>query len=212
MTFSIPISTRACMIYSLTFLGLVGLGLSEPAVRVEGDAATSPDVTVQNRKVDTVGDIEPSDVNKLERRTKAKQFSMVGFGPAKFGGVQDEDRLSYDFYIGRVWEAASRAAIKSGLEVTSDFEDNHMADLTLGANFYALPTDFSPYIGGAFGFGAMRGNSNSAFGFTARGSIGALLFRTSTAQLNVEGGAKMLFSDLGDEFPAVYMATIGLLF
>ena len=58
----------------------------------------------------------------------------------------------------------------------------------------------------------MRGNSNSAFGFTARGSIGALLFRTSTAQLNVEGGAKMLFSDLGDEFPAVYMATIGLLF
>lgn len=115
---------------------------------------------------------------------------MVGFGPAKFGGVQDEDRLSYDFYIGRVWEAASRAAIISTLEVTSDFEDNHMADLTLGANFYALPTDFSPYIGGAFGFGAMRGNSNSAFGFTARGSIGALLFRTSTAQLNVEGARK----------------------
>ena len=138
------ISTRTCMIHSLTILGLVGLGLSKPAVRVEGDTTTSPDMAVQNRVVDTVGDIEPSDVNKLERRTKAKQFSMVGFGPANFRGVQDEDRLSYDFYIGRVWEAASRAAIKSTLEVTSDFEDNHMADLTLGANFYALPTDFSP--------------------------------------------------------------------
>lgn len=200
------------MIYSLTFLGLVGFGMSEPPVRVEGQPATSPDAAVQDRKVDTVGDIEPSDVNKLERRTKAKQFSMVGFGPAGFRGVQDEGRLSYDFYVGRVWEAASRAAIKSTLEVTSDFEDNHMADLTLGANFYAVPTDFSPYIGGALGFGAMRGNSNSALGFTARGSIGALLFRTSNTQLNVEAGAKMLFSDLGDEFPAVYMGTLGLLF
>jgi hypothetical protein len=206
------ISTRACMIYSLTILGLMGLGLSQTDVRVEGETTTSPDVPVQNRAVDTVGDIEPSDVNKLQRRKNAKQFTMVGFGPAGFMGVQDENRLSYDFYIGRVWEAASRAAIKSTLELTSDFEDNHMADLNLGANFYLVPTDFSPYIGGAFGLGAMRGNSEQAFGFSARGSIGALLFRTSNAQLNIEGGAKMLFSDLGDDFPAVYMATIGLLF
>ena len=210
------ISTRAGMICTFTILGLAGLGLSEPAVRVEKEAAsetgTKPDAIVQDQAVDTVGDIEPSDVNKLERRKNAKKFSMGGFGPAWFGGVTDEARLSYNVYMGRAWEVNSRAAIKSNIELTSDFEDNHMVDISLGTNFYALPSDYSPYVGAALGLGGIRSHSDHAFGFSAKGSLGALLFRTSTAQLNLEGGAKILLSELVDEFPMVYMATLGVLF
>lgn len=209
---------RSQLICTLTLLGLVGIGMSEPQVRVEketaaeGDTATSADAIVQDQAVDTVGDIEPSDVDKLKRRKNAKNFSMAGFGPARFGGVTDGDRLSYNIYVGRAWEVNSRAAIKSNVELTSDFEDNHMADLGLGANFYAVPSDYSPYVSGTFGFGTVRSFSDQAFGFTARGSVGALLFRTSTAQLNVEGAAKMLFSKVDREFPSVYALTLGVLF
>lgn len=209
---------RSEIIYTLTILGLVGIGRSEPPVRVEkdnatkGDTATSADAIVQDQAVDTVGDIEPSDVDKLARRKNAKKFTMAGFGPARFVGVTDGDRLSYNVYMGRAWEVNSRAAIKANVELTSDFEDNHLADLSLGANFFALPTDYSPYVSGAFGLGTVRSFSDQEFGFTARGSIGALLFRTSTTQLNIEGAAKILLSKVDAEFPATYMLTLGVLF
>lgn len=182
---------------------------------IEGRAVLGSDVAVQDQAVDTVGDIEPSDVKRLERRKEAKRFSMAGFGPAGFGNNvmdDDDDRMSYDIYLGRAWEVNPRAAIKSVAELTTDFDDNHLADLSLGANFYALPTDFSPYLGGDLGLGMGRADNENAFGFTAGAALGALLFRTSNAQLNVEGGAEVMLSELEDEFPTVYSATIGVLF
>lgn len=172
-------------------------------------------MAVQDQAVDTVGDIEPSDVKRLERRKHAKRFGMAGFGPANFsGGAMDDkdDRMSYDIYLGRAWEVNSRAAIKSTAELVTDFNNNHIADLSLGANLYALPTDFSPYVTGDLGLGVGRSSPDNAFGFTAGAGIGALLFRTSNAQLNVEGGAEMMLSELDDDFPTVYSATLGVLF
>jgi len=182
---------------------------------IEGRTALEADAAVQDQAVDTVGDIEPSDTKRLQRRKEAKRFSMAGFGPAGFGNTvmdDDDDRMSYDIYLGRAWEVNPRAAIKSVAELTTDFDDNHLADLSLGANFYALPTDFSPYLGGDLGLGVGRADNENAFGFTAGAGIGALLFRTSNAQLNVEGGAEVMLSELEDEFPTVYSATIGVLF
>lgn len=182
---------------------------------IEESTVLEPDVAVQEAAVDTVGDIEPSDVKRLERRKEAKRFAMAGFGPAAFGNSlmdDDDDRLSYDIYLGRAWEVNPRAAIKSLVGVTSDLDDNHLADLSLGANFYALPTDFSPYIGGDLGLGVGRADRENVFGFTAGASLGALLFRTANAQMNLEGGAEVMLSELDDEFPTVYSATIGVLF
>ena len=182
---------------------------------IGGKTVLESDVAVQDQAVDTVGDIEPSDTKRLQRRKEAKRFSMAGFGPAGFGSAtmdDDDDRLSYDIYLGRAWEVNPRAAIKTVAELTTDLDDNHLADLSLGANFYALPTDFSPYLGGDVGLGMGRADNENAFGFTAGASLGALLFRTSNAQLNLEGGADVMLSELDDEFPTVYSATIGGLF
>lgn len=182
---------------------------------VTEETAISTDAAAQDAAVDTVGDIEPSDTRRLERRREAKRFGLAGFGPAGYGGdaMDDkDDRMSYDVYLGRAWEVSSRAAIKSIAEVTSDFDDNHLADLSLGANFYALPTDFSPYLGADLGLGAGRADGENAFGFTAGASLGALLFRTASTQLNVEGNAEVMLSELEDEFPTVYSATVGVMF
>lgn len=198
--------------------GATGVGgsttITEDAT-VTSETTVTGDVAVQDAKKDTVGDIEPSDVNRLERRREAKRFGMAGFGPAGFGGGimdDDDDRMSYDVYLGRAWEVTSRAAIKSTAGITTDLDDNHLADLSLGANLYALPTDFSPYIGADLGLGGGRANGDNTFGFTAGASVGALLFRTANAQLNLEGNAKMMLSELEDEYPSVYSATIGVLF
>ena len=190
-------------------------GTENGLVREKTTTTLESDVAVQDQGVDTVGDIEPSDTKRLQRRKEAKRFSMAGFGPAGFGNeVMDDkdDRMSYDIYLGRAWEVNPRAAIKSIAEVTTDFDDNHLADLSLGANFYALPTDFSPYLGGDLGLGMGRANTENVFGFTAGAGIGAMLFRTSNAQMNIEGGAEVMLSELEDEFPTVYSATVGVLF
>lgn len=187
----------------------------EGTTTIKEETKVEADVAIQDQGVDTVGDIEPSDVNRLERRKAAKRFGMAGFGPAGFGNTvmnDADDRMAYDLYLGRAWEVNPRAAIKSMAELTTDFDDNHVADLSLGANFYALPTDFSPYVSGDLGLGVGRGQGDNAFGFTAGAGLGALLFRTSNAQLNVEGGAEVMLSELEDEFPTVYSATIGVLF
>ena len=97
-------------------------------------------------------------------------------------------------------------------EVASDFDRATVANVTLGGNLYAAPTDFSPYIGGGLGmgYGSIPGDRN--FGFNLGGSIGALLFRTSNAQLNLEGAAQMMLSQAGGEAPSVYTARLGVLF
>lgn len=235
---------RVGMIYGIAMLATAGLAGAQTSVNIYGEGGTSApaqdtvyetetttttqgstsveakttleaDVAVQDQAVDTVGDIEPSDTKRLQRRREAKRFGMAGFGPAGFGStVMDDrdDRMSYDIYLGRAWEVSPRAAIKSIAEVTTDFDDNHIADLSLGANFYALPTDFSPYLGGDLGLGVGRADNENAFGFTAGAALGALLFRTANAQMNIEGGAEVMLSELADEFPTVYSATVGVMF
>jgi hypothetical protein len=90
-----------------------------------------------------------------------------------------------------------------------------MGSVKMGANLYASPTDFSPYIGGGLGlgYGAIPGDRD--FGFNVGAQIGAMLFRTSNAQMNLEGSAEMMLSQLdngNDGTPSVYAARLGVLF
>jgi len=116
------------------------------------------------------------------------------------------------FVTGKIWEVDSHAAIKGLAEVASDFNHTSIVDLNLGANLYALPTDFSPYVGGAMGltYGSVPGDR--AFGLNIGASLGALLFRTSNAQMNLEGNAQMMLTELNHEKPSIYSARLGVLF
>jgi hypothetical protein len=158
-----------------------------------------------------VGRIAPEDTKVLQNRREAKRFSTAGFGPAGFGNI-DERTPAYDVYVGRLWEVNKFAAIKALGEVASDFDRATLGNISMGANLYASPTDFSPYIGGGLGlgYGTVPGDRN--FGFNVGAQIGALLFRTSNAQMNLEGSAEMMVSQLGDGDPSIYSARLGVLF
>jgi hypothetical protein len=158
-----------------------------------------------------VGAIPPDETKILQTRREAKKFSTAGFGPAGFGNI-DEHTPAYDLYVGRLWEVNKFAAIKALGEVASDFDRATLGNVSMGANFYASPTDFSPYVGGGLGlgYGTVPGDRN--FGFDVGAQIGALLFRTSNAQMNLEGSAQMMLSSLGNGDPSIYSARLGVLF
>jgi hypothetical protein len=172
---------------------------------VEDPSYTPPDTAKE------VGAIPPEQTKVLQNRREAKRFSTAGFGPAGFGNI-DEHTPAYDLYVGRMWEVNKFAAIKALGEVASDFDKATLGNVTLGANLYAAPTDFAPYIGGGMGigYGTIPGDRN--FGFDVGAQIGALLFRTSNAQMNLEGSAQMMVSELGNGDPSIYAARLGVLF
>lgn len=171
------------------------------------DQAYSPPDTASE-----VGAIPPGETKTLLRRKESKKFSAAGFGPAGFGNI-DERVPAYDLYVGRLWEVNPHAAIKALGEVASDFDRATLANFQLGANFYALPNDISPYIGGGLGLGYGMVPGDRAFGFNVGASVGAMLFRTSNAQMNLEGSAKMMLAELDDNgSPSVYSARLGVLF
>jgi len=172
---------------------------------IKDSTLTPPDTSRE------VGRIAPEDTKTLQNRREAKRFSTAGFGPAGFGNI-DERTPAYDFCLGRMWEVNKFAAIKALGEVASDFDRATLGNVTMGANLYASPTDFSPYIGGGLGlgYGFIPGDRN--FGFNVGAQIGALLFRTSNAQMNLEGSAEMMVSRLGNGDPSIYAARLGVLF
>lgn len=176
-------------------------------VVVPDQAYTPPDTARE------VGQISAEQTKTLQNRREAKRFSTAGFGPAGFGNI-DERTPAYDIYAGRFWEVNKHAAIKALGEVASDFDRATMANVTLGANLYVLPTDISPYVGAGMGMGYGAIPGDRAFGFNIGASLGALLFRTSNAQMNVEGNAQTMLSELGenDENLSVYSARLGVLF
>jgi hypothetical protein len=181
------------------------------AVTPSGDTVISKGAYTPPDTATTVGAIPPDETKVLQRRREAKRFSTAGFGPAGFGNV-DEKVPAYDVYAGKIWEVNRVAAIKALGEVASDFDRASIVDLNLGANLYAMPTDFSPYVGGAMGltYGSVPGDR--ALGMNVGASVGALLFRTSNAQMNIEGNAQMMLTELNNERPSIYSARLGVLF
>jgi hypothetical protein len=160
-----------------------------------------------------VGAIPASQTKTLQNRKESKRFSGAGFGPAGFGNI-DERMPAYDIYAGRFWEVNKHAAIKALGEVASDLDHATLANLQLGANLYAMPTDISPYVGAGMGLGYGTVPGDRSFGFNLGASVGALLFRTSNAQMNLEGNAQTMLSELGNngDMPTVYSARLGVLF
>jgi hypothetical protein len=179
-----------------------GDGSAEPRDRTNGTQQREEDP-------DKIGDIE--DVNEIQRRKQSKRFGVGGFGPAAIREVETEE-LAYDFYGGYVWEVNPFAAIKGIADVTTDFDRATLVSGNIGANFYPFNADVSPYIGGDLGLGYLASEDQDELGFTAGASLGALLFRTTSTQLNLEAKTRFQFNDIDGSYPFAYTARVGVQF
>lgn len=164
---------------------------------------------VGNSNDDGVGNIESGDTTKMLKRKEALHLAAFGFGPAWFSNL-DNGPQNYNLYGGYLFEPHPQAAIKALLNITSDFSTDFVALADLGANFYALTSDITPYVGGSLGLGFIHAEGENNAGFTGSGSAGLMLFRTSNVHLNLEFMASVFFNKIHDERPVQMMARIGI--
>ncbi len=136
---------------------------------------------------------------------------MGGFGPAALNNIES-DPLSYDFYGGYAWEVSPLAAVKSLAEVTTDFNKAVLVTMNLGANFYPIAAEVTPFVGADMGLGVIASEGDAGFGFVAGASVGAQLFRFSTTQLNLEVLTKFHFDGDGESPPYKVGGRIGVMF
>ncbi len=155
--------------------------------------------------------LEVEDQDALKDRRESKRFGMGGFGPATLNRI-DSNPLSYDFYGGYIWEVSPMAAVKGLADVTTDFSKAALMSANLGANFYPVAADVSPFIGADLGLGVIASEGDADFGFVAGASIGAQLFRLSTTQMNLEALTKFHFDGDGESTPYKVGGRIGVLF
>jgi hypothetical protein len=155
--------------------------------------------------------LEVEDRDALTERRESKRFGMGGFGPATLNSI-DSDPLSYDFYGGYIWEVSPMAAVKGLADITTDFNKAALMSANLGANFYPVAADVSPFVGADLGLGVITSEGDADFGFVAGASIGAQLFRLSTTQMNLEAMTKFHFDGDGESTPYKVGGRIGVLF
>ncbi|NLG18886.1 MAG: hypothetical protein GX556_16290 [Fibrobacter sp.] len=144
-------------------------------------------------------------------KKKATRFTAFGFGPANLDNIESAG-LAYNFYGGSYWDVARYAGLKLLTEATTDFDHSILAGISIGANLYPVPSDISPFIGGDMGFGYTRASGDNFFGLSFGGSAGFQFFRTSDVQLNAEVKAYVIVDRSGKDYPANYMARLGIFF
>ncbi|KMQ51557.1 hypothetical protein CHISP_1565 [Chitinispirillum alkaliphilum] len=138
-------------------------------------------------------------------------FSTFGLGLGGLGNL-DSDNLAITGFVGSVLEIGPTVQGKIILDLTTDFRDALFTNAKLGVNFLA-PTAFaSPYLGLGLGLGYARGAGENLFGVTVAGSLGLILLRTSSIQLDLEGNINAMFNTTDEGVPFAYSLRLGVLY
>ena len=88
---------------------------------------------------------------------------------------------------------------------------------TIGLDYFLSKSDFAPYLGGNFGFGATKVNaslfdSSLRGGFVIAPEVGFFLLRTSAINLDIGLKAEYLLNSNEFGKPAAYSLRVGILF
>ncbi len=156
--------------------------------------------------------INPADRTKPLPRSQARQYGMLGFGPAGFGNAIDNGQVAYNLYGGYAWDVNQFASIKAFADVTADFVNSVLVSANLGLNFIPFAAEISPFFGASLGLGWGNRGGDNAFGFDIGAGAGLILFRTSTAQMIIDVQGHILLNEIGENFPYNYAVRVGILF
>jgi len=143
---------------------------------------------------ETVGNITQEEVTEEQRRKETHNYKSFGIAPAFLFGM-DPQSISYQIHSGYLWEVSPNAA----LEFRTD-DAVHLIDwaahltMLLGGRYYFSSGRISPYVGAGLGIGFAADSSRSYYGFALGGSFGLVMFRTSSAQLDIIGNVDAIIS------------------
>lgn len=156
----------------------------------------------RTNKQPTVGNIQDDQIHQIERRQKSLSFTGLGFGPFGSSNVGNS-KILYGLSVGHHWEVMTTGEIV--LEATGAFNgDGFLLNPALGFNYMPMVTEFSPIIGGEFGYGAAYGkdtsdgapvdSKTSRGGFSLQANLGLRMFRLASTQMEVMGTYTVILS------------------
>ena len=144
-----------------------------------------------------VGAITQGEEKEMHTRKESRQYKSMGFGPAFLNGIDNED-LAYLWHSGYLWEVGRQAAITLQNRVATTFTDWSIHNTFLiGGRYHFTATRFSPFIGLGAGLGASYGDA-LRLGFATGASLGIVLFRTFSTQLEIAANYDALFDSRDD--------------
>lgn len=145
------------------------------------------------RKEPRVGQIEESEKGKYRTRFQSLNLTSIGFGPFNSANT-GEGKVMYGLSYGKLWD------LRENWNIRLDFLGAFNADGTylkgdLGLDYLFTDTDFSPFVGGMFGYGYAHGNDNDKGAFAGTAEFGMRFFRLSETQLEVTMSYSTLFTN-----------------
>lgn len=157
-----------------------------------------------------VGEITPEDQQRVKTRVEALRLTSISFGPA-FGSDMNNDDVFYSLHLGSHWEVTTHAEIRLNADaaLASKNEGTWLSG-SVGGGWLIFTDDFSPVIGGEFGYGyAHIDDISDPAGFLVGAFLGVRMFRTSSAQMSIE---YYFHSILDGVNPVMSGIRIGILF
>lgn len=137
----------------------------------------------RDSQVDSNTEKEDQESPDLQRSRK-----FLAFGPSLFANV-NAPGVGYSFAGGYSWDQ-SRVSIRGLLE--ANVKGNSLVSfLGVGAHYFFLGRDLSPYVGGDLGAGFVKLgdvdflSGEAKFGFVLSGEVGFQILRTSPVGLGV---------------------------
>mgnify|MGYP001592481794 CR=1 FL=1 len=138
-----------------------------------------------------------------------------GFGPAFLSGL-NIGGTGVGIEGARLWPVTS-AEIRLALDFSIK-GSAYMAGAGIGANYFVLKDDISPYIGGEFGFGLAKADGDVGItgetngGFTFAFGVGVQFFRRSSVHLDLGLKGRFLLRSATHGTPQVYVLHAGIVF
>ncbi len=149
----------------------------------------------------------------MPQQRPTQRFGAAGAGAAGLSNLGTEDELAYNAYAGGVWEVNPFAQLFATGEATGTLEEKVLLSAGVGANFFPINANISPYIGGNAGVAYGIGPTDDGVGFDLGASAGLLLFRLADTQVNIEAKTQWTLTEIeGDDFPFRYIGRVGILF
>ena len=143
-------------------------------------------------------------------------LAQISFGPKWLLTLDPEVRDYFSFRFSMHHEVRSDAELTYG--VTGSFDAKFSGGeilATLGANYFFLDDDITPYIGFDFGAGVMtllqKEERAWPFGFSGSARVGTRFFRSSPHQLDFALTSDFFFRSVSGEVPIFLGVKLGLL-
>ena len=158
----------------------------------------------------------PRDKDGYPLAQEPSVLAEISFGPKWLLTLDPEVRDFFSFRFSMHHEVRSDAELTYGLTGSFDAKFSGGEILgTLGANYFFLDHDITPYMGFDFGAGVMTVMQKEEriwpFGFTGSARVGARFFRGSAHQLDLALTNDFFFRGISGELPIFLGVKLGLL-